>query len=445
MRDFSKESIERAILGTIMILGRKAYSLTGLLREDFFQEGLNREVYKILETLRESGSPIDIHIVTAHSPKNDNDFHDYLIDLAEAHTLSSNLSEYCDLLRQFYASEKEGTILFQMAKRRRDRLNCDELADELKQLEQLKRSSDGLIPTVSDLSDDLMELYKDFEKLKPLDLGYLINGNAGEMIILGASTGMGKTAFALNMAIKAIQRNKCSVAFFALEMSKVQIMQRLWALLGRIPLGKLKLADRLNNEDWQKIRLANKKLSTLPLRVDDKSFQTIDSISNELRKLKQKDNNLKLVFVDYLQLITSRNQKENRNIEVGAISRNLKLIAKDLDIVLVALSQVNRNFAQKADKVPTLSDLRDSGSIEQDADQVLFLHRPEHLEKTGMNQGLAELHIAKNRQGQSGFKLDMSFEGSYCRFSMLDELDDIGLLADSIDNELDDMNSALFN
>jgi replicative DNA helicase len=237
-------------------------------------------------------------------------------------------------------------------------------------------------------------------------------------VIVAARPSMGKSALALCMAANVAVRHEKPVALFTLEMSKAEVTQRLMCSEGKVESQRLR-TGKLAVDDWPRLTSACDKLAKAPIYVDDTGSITMMEIRSKLRRLKMRESGLALVIVDYLQLMTSGTTAENRVQEVSQISRSLKVLARDLDVPIVALSQLSRAVEQRHDKRPILSDLRESGSIEQDADLVMFVYRDEYYnpEETD-SAGVAELILAKHRNGATGIE-KLAFQKRYAKFADL--------------------------
>jgi replicative DNA helicase len=230
------------------------------------------------------------------------------------------------------------------------------------------------------------------------DLDRLLNGlHPGQLIIVAGRPGLGKSTAAMDFARSASVRHNLASAIFSLEMSKIEIVMRLLSAEARVPLGVLR-SGQLSDDDWTKLARRMGEISEAPLFVDDTPNMTLMEIRAKARRLKQR-NDLKLIVVDYLQLMTSPKRVESRQQEVADLSRGLKLLAKEVDCPVIAVSQLNRGPEQRTDKRPQLSDLRESGSIEQDADVVLLLHRDDYYDKESPRAGEADFIVAKHRNG----------------------------------------------
>jgi replicative DNA helicase len=232
--------------------------------------------------------------------------------------------------------------------------------------------------------------------------------------VVGARPAMGKTAFALGMATHAAVREGRPVLFFSLEMSKLELTQRVLCSEARVDASKLKIGD-LSEGDWQRISHAVGPLTESPLYIDDNPHTSVMEIRAKSRRLKSKVGDLGLIVVDYIQLMSGRTNAESRQVEVAEISRNLKILARELECPVIALAQLNRGVEQRQDKRPMLSDLRESGSLEQDADAVMFLYRDEVYDPQSQDAGIAEVIVAKHRAGPTA-NVRLAFIGKHTRF-----------------------------
>ena len=249
-------------------------------------------------------------------------------------------------------------------------------------------------------------------------LGRLTSGfQAGNLIIVAARPSMGKSAFGLCIAANLAVRHERPVALFTLEMSKAEVTQRLMCSEAKVESNRLR-TGKLAQDDWPRLTTACDALMKAPIYVDDSGSITMMEIRSKARRLKSKEPNLGLIVVDYLQLMTSGATVENRVQEVSQISRSLKVLARDLDVPVLALSQLSRAVEQRHDKRPILSDLRESGSLEQDSDLVIFIYRDEYYNEESDQQGLAEIHLAKHRNGPTDH-VKLSFLRRYTKFTDL--------------------------
>ncbi|MFP3713536.1 replicative DNA helicase [Isoptericola variabilis] len=246
------------------------------------------------------------------------------------------------------------------------------------------------------------------------DLDRLTNGlHPGQMIVIAARPAIGKSTLAIDMARSASIKHGMTSVVFSLEMSRNEITMRLLSAEARVHLQKLRNGN-MGEDDWQKLAKVMGKVSEAPLFVDDSPNMSLTEIRAKARRLKQR-HDLKLVVIDYLQLMSSGKRVESRQQEVSEFSRALKLLAKELEVPVIALSQLNRGPEQRGDKKPQMSDLRESGSIEQDADMVILLHREDAYEKESPRAGEADLIVAKHRNGPTD-TITVAFQGHYSRF-----------------------------
>jgi replicative DNA helicase len=300
------------------------------------------------------------------------------------------------------ALDRAEGLVFNVAERR--------VTDSLKPLTELLYAS----------MDRLERLYDRGEAITGVPTGYvdlderLYGLQPSALIIVGARPAMGKTAFALGMAAHAAMEARVPTLIFSLEMSSDEITNRLLVSEARVDAGRMR-NGRLNESDWPKISQAVARLGDAPLFIDDNPNTTIMEIRAKARRLKARQGSLGLIVVDYLQLM-SGGSSENRQLEVSAISRGLKILARELEVPVVALSQLSRGLESRADKRPVLADLRESGSLEQDADVVMFLYRDEMYNPESADRGSAEVIVAKHRNGPTG-KLQLAFLDHFTRFA----------------------------
>jgi replicative DNA helicase len=247
------------------------------------------------------------------------------------------------------------------------------------------------------------------------ELDDLTNGlHPGQMVIVAARPGAGKSTLALDLARSASIKNGLTSAIFSLEMSQLEITMRLLSAEASVALGHIR-GGKMTEQDWTRVSTKMGQVSEAPMYIDDSPNLTMMEIRAKARRLKQR-HDLKLVVIDYIQLMTSGKKVESRQLEVSEFSRQLKLLAKELEVPVVALSQLNRGPEQRTDKKPMLSDLRESGSLEQDADMVVLLHRPDLYDKESERAGEADFIVAKHRNGPTK-EITVAFQGHYSRFT----------------------------
>ena len=411
---------EQAVLGSMLIDGRCINEVVGLVRPDDFYLQTNREIYETIYEMFSYSQPIDPVTVLdkmrergvfdeQNSPK-------YLMQLMEITPTAANVKQYAQIVRDksllrglsTAASDIVDTVyegvgtaqdILEAAEKRIFAIRRGNAVDSLEHV--------GTI--LLKVYDRLAELAKSDSDISGLstglrDLDKFISGlNNSDLMLLAARPGMGKTSMALNIALNVAKKYpKKTVAFFSLEMSKQQLVTRLISNESFVDNKKL-VTGRLDPEDWSKIGLASTVLNQTDLRVDDNTSLTVAEMNAKCRRLE----NLGLVIIDYLQLMTAAGGPvkyggENRQQVVSDISRSLKIMAKELNVPVVCLSQLSRANESRQDKRPMLSDLRESGAIEQDADEVLFLYREDYYNKETEKQNVAECIVAKNRHGETG-------------------------------------------
>ncbi len=299
--------------------------------------------------------------------------------------------------------DRAETMVFEVAERR--------TTDTLKPLNKL----------LEDSLDRLEALYERGEAVTGVPTGFVdlderLSGlQKSALLIVGARPAMGKTAFALGIAAHAAMEAQEPVLLFSLEMSHAEVTQRLLVAEARVDANRIR-NGRLLETDWPKISNAIGRLGEAPLFIDDNPNLTVMELRAKARRLKARQGSLGLIIVDYLQLMSGRRNAENRQVEISEISRGLKILARELDVPVIALSQLSRNLEARADKRPILADLRESGSLEQDADVVMFLYRDEIYNPESPDRGTAEIIVAKHRNGPTG-KAQLAFLDHFTRFA----------------------------
>ena len=426
---------EQAVLGSMLIDARCVPEVIDQLRSDDFYVRQNREIYDTIYSMFNYSLTIDPVTVLEHMKQNgvydENTSRGYLLQLMDTTPTAANVVEYIGIL-------KDKTLLRRVAEAAGDltaliQQGTETGQDILEAAEQRiyairqGRAARGLIPisnVLIDVYDRLTELAASESAIPGLstgltDLDRAISGlNKSDLILLAARPGMGKTSFALNVALNVAKAVHKTVAVFSLEMSREQLATRLLASEALVENNRLK-TGALRETDWEKIAGAATILNKVDIRIDDNPMLSVADMNAKCRRL----DDLGLVVIDYLQLMTSAGGKgyagENRQQVVSDISRMLKIMAKELNVPVICLSQLSRASEKRDDKRPMLSDLRESGAIEQDADIVLFLYRDDYYNEDSEKHNIAECIVAKNRHGETG-KVELRWMPEYTQFSTLD-------------------------
>lgn len=408
---------EQSVLGSMLIDERCVPDVIGTLRPEDFYLKQNREIYETIYTMFNFSEKIDPVTVLdkmkergvydeAHS-------YDYISQLLQITPTAANVKQYCAIVHDKALMRDLGTaadeineMVYEGAGTAQDMLEAAE-----KKVYALRRDDSGeslqhIGKVLLNVYDRLEELAQSGSEIPGLSTGLhdvdrKINGlNKTDLLLIAARPGMGKTSMALNIALNVAKKYPGkAVVFFNLEMSREQMAMRLLANESFVDLQKL-VTGQLTEEDWGKLSIASSALSQTDIRVDDNPTITVAEMNAKCRRIE----NLGLVFIDYLQLMTSAapgKTSENRVTVVSEISRALKIMAKELNVPVVCMSQLSRANESRTDKRPMLSDLRESGAIEQDADIVMFLYREGYYNKDTENPNLAECIVAKNRHGET--------------------------------------------
>ncbi len=397
--------------------------LEGILQPEHFYIEANARVFAAILALSGKGQPVDaLTIKDWLEQQGDLDAiggEAYLADLVTAVPTSANVRHYAEIIREravlrdllAVCSRISGKIYEEP-----DREVNEHLDEAEQQILAIAENFNRSRPTFSRMSDLMLEGYKELEERyrlkKPItgvptgfdDLDEMTSGlQRGDLIVIAGRPSMGKTAFAMNLAQNAATNGEEPgvVAVFSLEMSSQQIALRMLASEARVDMKHLR-TGRFSQTDWSKLAAAVGRLAEASIYVDDTPAISVLELRSKCRRLKRETKRLDLVIIDYLQLMSGRADAERREQEISEITRSLKGLAKELDVPVIALSQLNRSLESRADKRPMMSDLRESGAIEQDADIIMFIYRDEVYHKKPENEGLAEIIVAKQRNGPVG-------------------------------------------
>ena len=408
---------EQAVLGSMLIDSRCIAEVIGILRPEDFYLQQNREIYETIYSMFNFSEVVD-PVTVLDKMKERGVFTEqstgYVMQLMEITPTAANVRSYAQIVRDksllraiseaasdinetVYQNAGTAAEILENAEKRIFALRKDSAGDSLEHI-------GTVLLKVFDRLTELAESGSAFPGLSTglMDLDRKINGlNKSDLILIAARPGMGKTSLALNVALNAAKKSGKTIAFFSLEMSREQLGMRLMSNESFVDNQKL-TTGRLSEDEWSKIGIASSALSQTDIRVDDNPTITVAEINAKCRRL----DNLALVVVDYLQLMTSSGERsssnENRQQIVSDISRALKIMAKELNVPVICLSQLSRANESRQDKRPMLSDLRESGAIEQDADIVLFLYRDDYYHEDSPEKNVAECIVAKNRHGETG-------------------------------------------
>ena len=428
---------EISVLGGVLIDSESIFRLEDVVDDSMFFREAHRVLFRTMRHLQEKRTAIDVVTVGDHLT-NTGELErvggmEYLAELLDTVPTAANIQYHARIIREKALLRRlidASTRTIQDVYEPGDR-SVDELVDEAEsRVFQVAESHDrGGFVWIKDL---LWEAFENIEKLQeskggltgvPSGFGRLDHMTTGlqngDLIIVAARPAMGKTSWVLNVAQNAAIDHQVPVALFSLEMSKEQLLYRLLCSVARVDAQRLR-TGRLSSSDYQRIGTAGAKLNTAPIWIDDAPGGTVLDMRAKARRLKA-EAGLGLLVIDYLQLMAGTGRLESRQQEVSQISRGLKALARELNVPVVALSQLSRGPEQRTDHRPQLSDLRDSGSIEQDADLVMFLYRPGYYSSSGLDEdgnpleGKAELIVSKQRNGPTG-TVDLFFHKECTRF-----------------------------
>lgn len=428
---------EQAVLGAVLMDASVLPGVAEILpSSEYFYITTHRTIYSVMLRLFTEGKAVDF-VTVLEALKREPGYDEatgktYLVQMAQSCPAISNIESYANLVRDKYDVRSLITAANEIIEDTSDgdmepQMLIDAAEQKIfdirrgKNIRGLQRIDEVLFQTF----DRLDMLSRDDETVKPVstgigDLDRVITGlNRSDLILLAARPGMGKTSFALNIARNVAAVSKKTVAFFSLEMTKEQLASRLLSAEALVGGTKLR-TGRLNAEEWKRLIGASDVLKDADLYLDDTPGITVPEMKAKLRRLRDID----LVVIDYLQLMSTGRRSDNRVQEISEITRNLKILAKEINVPVICLSQLSRASEQRQDHRPQLSDLRDSGSIEQDADIVLFLYRESYYDRDGgsdtvnlaVDQNSGECIVAKNRHGETT-SVKLHWQGEFMRFT----------------------------
>ena len=433
---------EQSVLGGLLLDNESWIQVAERLSEQDFYRNDHRLIYKCIESLADDNKPYDV-VTLAEWLENNGQLDQagglsFLAALAENTPTAANITAYADIVRERAVLRqliRAGTDIAGSAYNTEGRTSEELLDDAERQVfeiaDQHARGRIGF-RVIKDLLvnalDRIDTLFQQENPITGVATGYgkfddMTSGlQKGDLIIVAGRPSMGKTAFAVNIAEHAAIKDALPVVIFSMEMPGEQLAMRMMSSLGRIDQHKVR-TGKLDDDDWPRLTSAVGLLSETKMFIDDTPALTPSELRARCRRI-AREHGLGMVVVDYLQLMSVHGTKENRATEISEISRSLKALARELSVPVVALSQLNRSLEQRQDKRPMMSDLRESGAIEQDADVIVFIYRDEVYDEDTADKGIAEIIIGKQRNGPIG-RIRLTFLGQYTRFENL-AADDYG-------------------
>jgi replicative DNA helicase len=429
---------EQSVLGGLLLDNDAYFKIGDVIRQADFYRHDHALIYEHISSLIEKSKPVDI-VTLAESLESRSELSSvggiaYLGSLVQNTPSSANIGRYAEIVRERSVLRKlieTSSGITENAFNPQGK-TVDELLDEaeakiFKIAESKNHNNEGFIDVKTVLPDIINEIDELYSRENITDVTGVSTGykdlntktsgfQRGDLIIIAGRPSMGKTAFSLNIAENVAIESGLPVAVFSMEMSAKQLGIRMISSIGRINQSKMRNGN-LEDDDWPRLTAALGKLDSAPIYIDESAGLTSFEVRQRARRLQRQVGELGLIVIDYLQLMSGSTLRpgENRATELSEISRSLKALAKELNVPVVALSQLNRSLEQRQDKRPVMSDLRESGAIEQDADLILFIYRDEVYNEDSMDKGTAEIIISKQRNGPIG-KVRMTFIGENTRF-----------------------------
>lgn len=424
------DDAEKSVVGSIILNKDALFEVMEILKAEDFYNQMHQEIFRTVQELARRSEAVDILTVSEELKRRNTlemvGGRAYIALLSTLVPSTSNASQYAKIVSEKAVLRRlinaSSNIMEQAYE---EKLDSETVLDHAEQaifeIAQTKQKKDyeplkdvlytnlKRIDEVSKLEGGLTGITSGFHDLDARTSGL----QRADLIMVAARPSMGKTAFALNIAQQAAMRGKAKVLIFSLEMAREQLGQRLLSMESRVDMQKLK-TGKLDQGDWDQLYEAIDRLSKAEIYIDDTPGITVMEIKNKCRRLKA-EKELDLIVIDYLQLMSYEGRAENRQQEITAISRFLKQLAREMDCPVVVLSQLSRAPEQRADHRPILSDLRESGAIEQDADIVMFLYRDEYYYPETDKPNICEVNIAKQRSGPTG-KFELTWLSKYTRF-----------------------------
>ncbi|WP_423911051.1 replicative DNA helicase [Candidatus Spongiihabitans sp.] len=425
---------EQSLLGGLLLDNRKWAEVTDEVGvQDFYSQN-HRLIFAAISGLQVAGDPADV-VTTSEWLESEGNLDNagglaYIGTLANNTPSTANILTYSKIVRErailrsliAAANDISDSAYSPQGRTPREVLdNAEKLVFDISERDGRNRQGFTSIQDLLARSiDRIEELYESKEAITGIPTGFadldsMTSGlQPGDLVIVAGRPSMGKTSFAMNIAEYVAVEKKLPVAIFSMEMPGEQLAMRLLASLGRINSNKIR-TGRLGDEDWPRLNSAVGLLDKAPMFVDDSAGLNALDLRSRARRIARENNNLGLIIVDYLQLMQASDNTENRATEISGITRSLKILAKELHVPVVALSQLNRSVEQRPNKRPVMSDLRESGAIEQDADVIFFIYRDEVYNEDTEQKGIAEVIVGKQRNGPIGIT-KLTFRGEFTRF-----------------------------
>lgn len=432
---------EESVLGGVLLDGTALDRVVEVMGVDDFYREAHRKIFRAMLSLSEKREPIDL-ITLTDSLRGRSELQDiggatYLAELVDRVPSAANIANYARIVREKAVMRsliRVSTDITERCYGGQD--NIEAFLDEAERL-IFDVSEQRIRPAFYKVGDMMMDTIKTVEQLYErkelvtgvptgfLDLDRMTAGlQPADLVIIGARPSMGKTSFVLNIAQHVALHHKAAVGVYSLEMSKEQLVQRLLCSEARVDLAKVR-TGYLGERDFPRLAMAASRLSETQIFIDDTPAQNVLEMRAKSRRLKR-EADVGLIIVDYLQLMRGMAMEENRTQELSEISRSLKALAKELKVPIVALSQLNRQVEMRSDKRPVMSDIRESGSIEQDADVIMFIYRDEMYNADSQDEGTAEIIVSKQRNGPTG-TVRLAFRREYTRFeNLVEDVEDMG-------------------
>ncbi len=421
---------EQSVLGAMLISKDAIADVSEVLRGPDYYRPSHETIHDAVIDLFGRGEPVDMVTVSAELQRQGHlqrvGGAPYLHTLASNVPIAANAQFYAEIVREKAILRRlvdAGTKIVQIGYAGEGQVDdvVDRAQAEIYTVTD-RRPSEDFAP-LADIMDGVLDEIEAIGNREAglygvptgfADLDDLTNGlHSGQMVIVAARPAMGKSTLALDLCRAASIHNNLASVFFSLEMTRSEITMRLLSAEAKVPLNHIR-NGKMDQADWDKLARHMGRVSSAPMFIDDSPNMTMMEIRAKARRLKQR-HDLKLIVIDYMQLMTSGRKVESRQLEVSEFSRQIKLLAKELQLPIIALSQLNRGPEQRSDKRPMMSDLRESGSLEQDADMVILLHRDDAYEKESTRPGEADLIVAKHRNGATR-DITVAFQGHYSRF-----------------------------